>query len=1009
MGATLKELSFAFIISTAITAGAASTVVGVLKVATIVPSEVTGLLSASGWYLIFLAGLLAARVLSGVSDGRKKSTWIPIAFGATLAAGVVALFGWPGPTRQFLLDQKDLIRSLAGAVAILSTAAAAVWRLRAYLRESAESARSAPYTTWSPAIQVAERGVAIGGSADNTVISTGDGNIIAGTVNVTAATERRDPAAGDPAIAAGDLARARETYLGHLRDRYRYLDMKGLGIADRVPLRLPLRQLFVPLLARPELPAGDTWDLEARMAGRQLSEQDAERLGRRLGEPRKVLDLVRQHPGLVILGDPGSGKTTFLKYLALTFAAGEGSSLGLGERLPVLVPLSGFANALAAGEVRLDEFVRGYVDSRGADPAVGELLDVELREGRALLLLDGLDEVREAALRQTVVRAVADFFSFHRKAGNKFVLTSRIVGYREVRTVSEGLAECTLVDFGDEEISTFVGKWTVALERQALGETEAAATEAKREQQELVAAIGRNPGVRHLAANPLLLTILALMKRQGVSLPERRVALYEQYVKTLLQSWNRARGLGRPPERDLDVVETVRILAPLALWMHEVDPGLGLVKLPALEAELCRIYQARRAEDPEVASRRLLADAREWAGLVLERGPGQWGFIHLTFEEYLAAVAIALEAQGNPRAMLHRLAPHLGDPAWREVSLLLVAYVGLVQQLDAVAGGLVEALARERPGPPGEAVVLAGDAILEVGATGVGAGSREVVTAALVESMQSTEVPNTLRRRAGLALGRLGWSPEDLDAFVAVPAGPFLFGEEKEERKIAEPYWIGKYPVTNLQYAHFVTDGGYRRREFWSEAGWAWRSKEERDGPFSWGEEDENPIFPRVGVTFYEADAYCRWLAATSEGFHFEGDPGPEGTARFTVRLPTEEEWERAARGAEGREYPWGASFDVGLANTKESGEEGKSGIGATAVCTFVQGVSPVGAFDMSGNIFEWTGTRQEDKYFKWCGGCWYFTKDFARCAARNRYGPDDFFFFNVGFRVVLSLANSES
>ncbi len=978
----------------------------------------------------------------------RKSIWIPIVLALALAAAGVALFGWPGPARQFLVDHKDWIRSLGSAIAILSAAATAVWRLRVYLRRreaaAAEAsareavpaeeaavpetpavappsppeapAPAAPPTpapvpapaASTPATQVAERGVAIGGSAAGAVIATGDGNVIADTVNVTAAPGRDERAAGEPRPAAADLARARETYLGHLRDRYRYLDMKGLGVADRVPLRLPLRRLFVPLMARPELPAGDTWDLEARMAGRRLSEEDAERLGRRLGKPRQVLELVREHPGLVILGDPGSGKTTFLKYLALSFAAGEGSELGLGERLPVLVPLSGFANALAAGEVRLDDFVRGWVDSRGADPAVGELLDAELRAGRALLLLDGLDEVREAALRQTVVRAVADFFSFHRAAGNKFVLTSRIVGYREVRTLSEGLAECTLVDFGDDEISAFVGQWTAALEREALGETEAAAADAERERQDLLAAISRNPGVRRLAANPLLLTILALMKRQGVSLPERRVELYEQYVKTLLQSWNRARGLGRPPECDLDVVETVRILAPLALWMHEVDPGLGLVKLADLEAELRRIYQQRGAADPDAAARVLLADAREWAGLVLERGPGQWGFIHLTFEEYLAAVAIALEAQGNPRAMLHRLAPHLGEPAWREVGLLLIAYVGLVQQLDAVAGGLVEALARERPGPPGEAVVLAGDAILEVGATGVGAGSREVVTSALVETMQSVDVPNVLRRRAGLALGRLGWVPEDLDAFVGVAAGPFLFGGKKEERRIAEPFWIGKYPVTNLQYARFVDDGGYGRRELWSGEGWAWRKKEDRKGPFMRNEESENPIFPRAAVTLYEAEAYCRWLAASSERFRFEGDVRPEGAARLAGRLPTDEEWERAARGTDGREYPWGGAFDVALANTKESGEEGKSGIGTTAVCTFVEGASAAGAFDMSGNIWEWTGTQHEGKYYLLCGGAYYHNKGSARCAARGGSGPGGFG-GGVGFRVLLSLANSES
>ena len=101
-----------------------------------------------------------------------------------------------------------------------------------------------------------------------------------------------------------------------------------------------------------------------------------------------------------------------------------------------------------------------------------------------------------------------------------------------------------------------------------------------------------NPSVRRLAANPLLLTILALMKRQGVTLPERRVELYEQYVRTLLSSWNRARGLGRPPARDLDVVQTVRVLAPLALWMHETSPGVGLVKRGEMRRKLGQIYTA---------------------------------------------------------------------------------------------------------------------------------------------------------------------------------------------------------------------------------------------------------------------------------------------------------------------------------------------------------------------------------------------------------------------------------
>ncbi len=178
----------------------------------------------------------------------------------------------------------------------------------------------------------------------------------------------------------------------------------------------------------------------------------------------------------------------------------------------------------------------------------------------------------------------------------------------------------------------------------------------------------RNPGVRRLAANPLLLTILALMKRQGVTLPERRVELYQKYVETLLKHWNLARGLGRPPSRDLDVVETVRVLAPLALWMHETSPGVGLVKREAMRRKLDEIYAGRGVDEPERAARQFLADVREYAGLLLERGAGQYGFIHLTFQEYLAAVATPRRGTGRvepcPWSWPGRRSPS-SAPSWK--------------------------------------------------------------------------------------------------------------------------------------------------------------------------------------------------------------------------------------------------------------------------------------------------------------------------------------------------------
>ena len=205
------------------------------------------------------------------------------------------------------------------------------------------------------------------------------------------------------------------------------------------------------------------------------------------------------------------------------------------------------------------------------------------------------------------------------------------------------------------------------------------------------------PACASLAANPLLLTILALMKRQGVLLPERRVQLYDQYVQTLLRHWNLSRGLDRRVARDLDVLETMRVLAPLALWMHETNPGVGLVKGQRMRRRLEEIYSERHVASPQEAAQQLLRDARDHASLLLERGHGEYGFIHLTFQEYLAAMAIAQRGQSDLTPVVDLLASHIEDAAWHEVSLLTIGYMGIVQQRDEAAGQVL-ARADEKAG-----------------------------------------------------------------------------------------------------------------------------------------------------------------------------------------------------------------------------------------------------------------------------------------------------------------------
>ncbi len=837
-----------------------------------------------------------------------------------------------------------------------------------------------------------------------------DSTVIHAQTVVLAERLWQDPSAGLPAT---DLRVATTAYLNYLLDRHYYLSLKGMGVSDRVPLKLNLLDLYVPLKARLELPEGETWQRNLSLAGRQPTD---EQQSLHLGESIPVLNILKEHSGVVVLGDPGAGKTTFLKYLALRLARGEGDQIGLGDWLPILLPIAAFANALQSSDVPLDEFIAEYFAGIGADLPIGPMLSEALKAGRALILLDGLDEVRDLNLRNTVVERVTDFYAFHRRNGNKFVLTSRIVGYRSVRPSAEGLVECTLVDFDDSEIEDFVSRWTNALEKQAQGSTAVARADAEADRRELLDAIQENEGVRRLASTPLLLTILALMKRQGVSLPERRVQLYDQYVTTLLSTWNRARSLsGRAPGRDLDEIQTVRVLAPLALWMHEVSPGVGLVNREDLRRKLEEIFAERGEHSPQTAARQFLQDVREHAALLLERGPGEFGFIHLTFEEYLAAVAIALSGQGNSKPIAELLAPHIGEQAWHEVTLLTIGYLGIRQQLPKVAGEVVESIVQLKAEPAGESVALAGEAVLDTWPGGVPPQTRERVVHELIPSMQSPAVHPDLRRRSGILLGRLGWRPPDLDRFVEVASGDFLFGVKKEKRSIACRYWVAKYPVTNFQFARFVQEGGYQRHEYWSDDGWDWRTgkydarsleaverdwldhrlPERRGAPNYWHTEMlSNPIFPLVGVCWFEAEAYCKWLAKKIVAV-------PDG---YVIRLPNETEWERVARGANGLEYPWGEAFDKNASNTWDSDPTGSGLGGTTAVCTFPQGVSPDGAWDMSGNIWEWTGSWYDDKgqYRVVRGGSWMGYQWFARGSFSNWSTP---LMFNddLGFRVVIA------
>lgn len=224
-----------------------------------------------------------------------------------------------------------------------------------------------------------------------------------------------------------------------------------------------------------------------------------------------------------------------------------------------------------------------------------------------------------------------------------------------------------------------------------------------------------------------------------------------------------------------------------------------------------------------------------------------------------------------------------------------------------------------------------------------------------------------------------------LDGMTQVPAGEFLYGESKQTETIEKGFEIDIYPVTNDRYKKFIAAGGYSNKAYWDDNGWEWKNKENISQPEFLSDETYNdPEQPVVGVSFYEAEAFCRWLTKSR-------DDG------YEYRLPDEKEWEKAARGEDGRIYPWGDEFDSEKCNTEKSGIEAP-----TRVSKYSNGISPYGCYDMAGNVLEWTSSYKDgDKdFFVLRGGAFLGDAFNCRCAARGSLNPDERDLI-IGFRCT--------
>ncbi|MCP4418818.1 MAG: SUMF1/EgtB/PvdO family nonheme iron enzyme, partial [Chloroflexi bacterium] len=754
----------------------------------------------------------------------------------------------------------------------------------------------------------------------------------------------------------------------------------------------------------------------------------AEQVNQDNKEPESIpaLKKVIEQERLVLTGNPGGGKSTFVNHLSHCLATHQlapdeawlaqlnGWPAEQANVLPIVVILRDFAAALPtnlsskATPNDLWRFITNQLQKQNlafATEAIREMLE----NGRALLLLDGLDEVTSTSARLFVRDAVVAFLERH--PHNRCLVTCRILSYQppesdddpDLRLPSD-FAVAEIAPFDEAKIDRFIDAWYTEL----VQVDTVRAQDKDRVVQQLKTAV-RRPDLWRLASNPLLLTVMALVHAHQGRLPDARALLYENSINMLLWRWEEVKaggGVDAPPLRQL-LMEAGRVdmdlkrrLWRLAFTAHQQTPtDAGQETVTAItESQLTRELEGLKREDWNWVHK-LVAAMKLRAGLLLEQSPGIFTFPHRTFQEYLAGAH--LSTQGGFSEEAARLASE--GALWREVILLavgrLVHLVGDSDKPYALVNRLCPTAEVDNP-TAWKNSWLAGDLLLEMGLQNVqdddGWGNEllQRVRNRIARLLTLGKLTPRERMEAGDTLGRLGdprlgvCTPEpDL---CPIPADTFLMGDETLHKiQIAQPYAIARHPVTNAQYQLFVEDGGYTEKwqQCWTEAGWQWRKSENRTRPYDWGDSFTLPNQPQVGTTWYEAVAYASWLAEKT------GKP---------YRLPTEAEWERAARHTDGRTYPWGEGWQDSISNTAEAGLER-----TTAVGMFLQDTAVCGAQDMSGNVREWCQTRWQDEKRKvyrlpyqnddreklaggnnvWRvrrGGSWVSVKTWQRCGARS-------------------------
>jgi formylglycine-generating enzyme required for sulfatase activity len=771
-------------------------------------------------------------------------------------------------------------------------------------------------------------------------------------------------------------------YLRHLRQESASIEVRGFQTGQREGYRFPIDELYTPLTT---------------LLASESAAQKRKRTGEEMERPKPVpLQQALSADRLVIVGDPGSGKTTFLRWIA--FACCQAlleehpgavkDLLNVKERpFPILISAATLAEFIgnkrhlkdAPAGTDSPEWLPFYMEWLSNDRGWGlsaAFFTHKLHAEGALLLIDGLDETPSPQARRELANMAR--LAVSRFARTRIVVTSRPAAYGG-ETELGGFSRVDIGPLDDVAIATFLGNWCRLLHSDAEA--------ARHHLDELQAAIHSRPEIAEMAVNAVMLTALAVVHWNEKRLPNQRAELYEAVLYWLARASEEKHG-------DLRADLRLGLLARLALSMHtaakgkrvEIEPG------PAAQAIAPRFRDL--PEDERIRAAEVFLENEELhSGIVVLRN-GRLRFWHQTFQEYLAAKALAEDDQGRERILIREGKLYLPD--WRETALLLADVMRRqgVERMDLLVAQVLDSLGDE---PTLE------DQARCVGVIGAMLRDLEVTKYRIEDPRWSRLKTGALRifdRDAARTVDfAVRLDAADIigdgltqDRWVRIEGGTFWMGAQKADENAqnfdpqayedevpvhqvtVRTFEMAQFPVTVREYEAFVNAGGAQ--------------------PDDWSKQLRFPNRPVVNVSWHDAVAYA---------------------ASLGCRLPTEAEWEYAARnGPEGTRYPWGngPSLDASRANYYETGPKHLAPVGL-----YPEGATKAGVQDMLGNVWEWCSDWFAEGYYRASpfddprgtdegvykslrGGSWYSFARYSRVSYRDRYLPV-VRGNNLGFRCV--------